>query len=365
MLMRPTVFVIGAGASYEAGFPVGYTLAKNISELFNSNLITNQPGLMAVEEISQTIHAYAIQERIRKGVIQTNAVNTDDFRLYREAARILKVGIHLSNSIDDFLHLHSDNSELQALGKLSIAYAIQNAEKRSYLRTDFGGRWLPDNFLQMASTFYTKMFKLITRGVLKRQISDIFRNCTIISFNYDRSLEFFFLHALMALYNINENEASEIMKTLAIFHPYGTVGKLPFMANNGETASYYGNILMGDPLIQVSKDIATYTEKIRDVETVERLRSAVSRCERLMFLGFGFHEQNLSLLKPATMATEREIYATAYGIPSTNLPTIRDLLSKFLPQNASWPENRKGINLSNEHTCADIFEAFYFPLGRS
>ena len=62
---------------------------------------------------------------------------------------------------------------------------------------------------------------------------DIFKHLTIVNFNYDRCVEHFLFHAMQAWSLKDEREIAELMKGLNIYHPYGSVGDLPWQSGDG------------------------------------------------------------------------------------------------------------------------------------
>lgn len=58
----------------------------------------------------------------------------------------------------------------------------------------------------------------------------------------------------------------------------------------------FGN-LMGGTLYDISTALLTFSERIEDDGSVERIHRMVSEAGQLVFLGFAFHDANLKLLK--------------------------------------------------------------------
>lgn len=90
MLKSKTVFILGAGASYEVGFPLGSDLKKTISNklnfVFNVEVSLNSGD----KDIYSTIRS-EFRSRINE---------------YIEISKDISSGILWSNSIDDFIDTH-------------------------------------------------------------------------------------------------------------------------------------------------------------------------------------------------------------------------------------------------------------------
>jgi hypothetical protein len=104
---------------------------------------------------------------------------------------------------------------------------------------------------------------------------------SVISFNYDRSLEHFLVQAMCTYYTISEPEAEGILQKLGIFHPYGTVG--PWC--EGCDHQPFGKVTNSpQELLRLAQRIHTYTESSVHSEEVKR---TVSKAEVIIFLRFG------------------------------------------------------------------------------
>jgi hypothetical protein len=299
MLRVPTVFVIGAGAGVDVGMPLGDRL---------SDIIDEKLKIKFEEGNRQTGGDPLIMEAIRKHA----AANQQNANLYRQAAFSVAGGIAYSRSIDSYLHAHKDNKPLQVCGKLAIAQTILEHEKRSALvvqkghefrdATKVNGSWLRDF-----------MYGLQERIVVNENLGDIFKHLTIVNFNYDRCVEHFLFHAIQAWSLKNEQEVAELMKVLNIYHPYGSVGDLPWQSREGiefgaETDEF------GRLLLKSSSRIRTFNEEVEDSTKIEEIQSAMSNANRVIFLGFHFHQQNVDLITPPNAQSgTASAYATAYN----------------------------------------------------
>jgi hypothetical protein len=120
------------------------------------------------------------RKETQPGVDRENPFNT-----YLRAGQLIRGGIQLANSIDDFIDLHQDNEPLKLCGKLAIVRSILEAEGKSKLRIT-GERPRLEDFTAMADAWLVKLFKLLTRGVPKARAASAFSNVAFINFNYDR-----------------------------------------------------------------------------------------------------------------------------------------------------------------------------------
>jgi len=132
MFTKPTVFVIGAGASYECGFPLGGELVTRIAKALDVRTPNEDQLLPFIFDM------YGIENR--------SAVET--------AAEHLRAVLKSSPSTDDALNWLSDDPAAIELGKIAIASEILIAETKGEL----SGADRPDVFAKFDSTWVHAFF---------------------------------------------------------------------------------------------------------------------------------------------------------------------------------------------------------------
>src|SRR5262245_5959516 len=150
MFHRQTLFVLGAGASYEAGLPVGTELAKTIQKKMDIRL----------GEFNNTIGSG--DKDLYFHIRRSHPQEADCDR----AARRIRDGLGGAQSIDDFLDIHRDNEQVNRYGKAAIVKSILEAERKSklYCRNEKNG--LEEfNFDHIADTWYVKFVSRLVRGI--------------------------------------------------------------------------------------------------------------------------------------------------------------------------------------------------------
>ena len=103
------MFVVGAGASKEFGLPVGAELAMKISEKLN----------VLFDDFGTKI--FSGDRDLFYNVTRTHS---QEMSLYQKAAWLIRDGIILAHSIDDFLDVHQHNERVVNYGKAAIAKCI-------------------------------------------------------------------------------------------------------------------------------------------------------------------------------------------------------------------------------------------------
>lgn len=330
MFARKTVFVVGAGASYEFGLPVG----EGLKDIIIRSLPNSRAGF-GTDSLHQTLLSTS-----RNEIDQLLAV-----------CAMLQQGLPLSTSIDRYLDVHEDNTRLLEVGKIAIAYNIILAEKQSKL---WGGH--PQKSFSIGkiqNTWLPLLFRHMQEDTRVTNLADIFNNVEFIVFNYDRCIEHFFYHALMMFSGCEKHIAAEIVSKVKIVHPYGRVGRLPWdSSNGGEPKAGFGadDYSVAD-LLQISKQIRTFTEQIEDEdETMSMVKAMINGANRVAFIGFSFLDQNMRYLTPLmTTRLSGGPIATVWGVsePDVELAhsSIKAMLAGSGPGQSTYQDARM-LNLT-------------------
>jgi hypothetical protein len=190
MFNKPTVFIVGAGASAECGLPTGSQLKDRIRVglgfQFEGGQLRNGDG--------------ALLQLLRGRFSQVNP--------YIKAGRELSETITTFPSIDEALHWWKARPEIVELGKLAIAHYILDAERRSPL----AGK----QRLAASDTWLATFISMALSGLEQREVSRAFENVTIINFNYDRTIETYLYSALQRRGGISSEEAKHCVTELKV-----------------------------------------------------------------------------------------------------------------------------------------------------
>ncbi len=342
---KSLVLVLGAGASKEVGLPLGGELTKQIASVLSFRERENGDSDLANLRIRQALSQ----------LVQVPQGQPQDMNLLMRACGVIKDAMPLARSIDNFIDCHRSDKQIAICGKLAIASCILEAERMSGLMVDRSNIYNTILFESLESSWFTAFFNLLTDRCDKNEVADNFRRVAIISFNYDRCIEHFLHAALQRLYRESPEWATEVMKALDIYHPYGRVGALPWMAQSGEIE--YGAVPNGPQLLGISRQLLTFTEGTDARKSdIECIRRDIAGAERLAFLGFAFHELNLELLFDGRFGINehchRPIFATAFGISEANVEAIKRELAKRSKR------RRDQYFIRTDIKCAGLFHEF-------
>ncbi len=276
MLRQKVVLVLGAGSSVEFGLPTGADLAKVLIE----DLAIGREEVGGVAE-----------GRIRLAG-ELVRYHNGEFTQYAAAANVISRALPHYKSIDDCLFTYSDDPRAVMVGKLAIANAISEREQKSFLwrslnersgdpivSTTYGNTWA-----------YTFCQALVT-GIKKTNLTTMFNNLTVINFNYDRCFEAALLAGLSEALQLPGSAIEEAMDALCIYRPYGSLGPYPLNGMNGVPLGG-----LRTSLTAMAKNLKIYTEEAGDRPDLANLQDHIDDCDTIVFLGFGFHQQNMDLL---------------------------------------------------------------------
>ncbi|OQA01161.1 MAG: hypothetical protein BWY69_01470 [Planctomycetes bacterium ADurb.Bin401] len=305
MIKEETVFILGAGASVPYGFPTAMNLRTKIcsdnsfAHVYIKNMYFASEGQksLLISEDKKFRHKFADSE---------------------------------VKSIDSFLAINKDNQSFNKIGKLSIGYHILNFEASSKLT---------NNWLQ---TLYNKMLEgLITsNGFKKFNLNKI----SFITFNYDRTLEQFFLKALSNTFShAPYDEIVQIVNTLPIHHVYGSISSLPWQNADGIA---YGQEPDTNTMNIAANNLKTIYEINNNENDDLELSDAITwikNAKKVFVLGFGYDPENVKILDiPDSIPLHTDVFGTAFGLELGQIEKAKECF--FLPK-----RNTNRIKIMDTH----------------
>lgn len=310
MFRARTVLIVGAGASAEFGFPLGGALLKDIAERVDISY-----------EFSQLKRGdYVVADALRSALDAKTDLTSYNEHLHSawQLVASSKQGLSIDNVLDAL-----EDEKASRVGKFGIVRSILAAEEASPL-----SKWV-DHFPNeidinaFSHTWLDQLTKLLTEGRRKSQIGEIFKNLSIINFNYDRIIEQYLPFAIANYYGLKPAEVREVMPNLPIFRPYGKAGSLPWEKTDQSVG--FGHCRAAD-VENAAQQILTFTEQVQDANLVAGIRESIQSADRIVFLGFGYHRQNLELLRSAA-PKHVEIRGTSFGISKSDTRTVSEELT--------------------------------------
>jgi hypothetical protein len=195
-------------------------------------------------------------------------------------SELLESGMY---SIDAFMEYRNDYREI---GRKAIAHALIRFEQEALL-------W-PDERNGAVDNWYAYLFNKLTAGIRPEAFNSL--PVSFITFNYDRSLRYFLLHGLMARYGMSEERAWSLLSQIPIIHVHGDLGALPLQPVAKGPSRPYHPILISDAINSAAEHITIVQAAKDDSDEFKRARGFLATAERIYFLGFGYHADNMRRL---------------------------------------------------------------------
>ena len=333
---KKTVIVVGAGASKEAKLPTSDELKKAIAKNLDF-----KHGHWGVDGGDPKIAEY----------LQVHP----DYGQALAACRTICEALPQAMSIDNFIDTRKETTEIEFFGKLAIVRSILRAEKESLLYVDPPNTPNILDFRRVKNAWYNLFWQRVSENCQAQGLEERLSSVVFIVFNYDRCIEHFLCHSIQNYYGLSRSDAASLVNGMAIFHPYGIVGSLPWMG--GQPQMVFGGEPETRDLGELAKQIKTFTEGTDpDASEVYAIRNHVRSADTLIFLGFAYHLQNLQLLECSASDESNRIFAdscfgTTYGISDYDLKIITSQVVELC--GASLFPNT-GMNL----TCTELFRTY-------
>ena len=371
MIKKQTVLILGAGASHHLGFPLGKRLIEDIYRLvFDKSKGWSLAGTGRIIE-----NEYFSNAQLLERFLELSNYKKADGQRYTHkdieefADRLFQAQ---PTSIDFFLE---KNPQYRLLGKLCIIFCISRFEDQDswQYRPSSDPIKLKEDFPDFG--WYSYLWHRLVADC--KDFKDLLSNkITIITFNYDRSLEFYLFRAIKAFFNVEDDEAMDVFNTIRIKHVYGRLGKLfeemsgissspllpeevmletaPYtpweircfyrlMGNTGEYGMAQHDFNEGSTM-GTDKARAFLTEKfnkvVKDIQTFYEGNTAEQKkeflndllfAEQIYFLGFGYHEENFKVLGLPAAGFDLDklsIKGTAINMTEEEKKSIERRLSK-------------------------------------
>jgi len=170
-----------------------------------------------------------------------------------------------------------------------------------------------------------QVFSMAITGLKLRQMTQAFENVAFINFNYDRCIEHYLFWSFQRI-GLPANDAAEMVQNLNMVRPYGSLGSI---LSGSKNYLQFGAGRIPEPFSVIER-IRTFTESeaMHDPAALSKL---LSSSEMIIFLGFGFHPQNMELL---TIQQRPQSYlgvlATTYMVDAANLRALQGAITRSL-----------------------------------
>jgi len=241
-----TTLILGAGASMPYGFPSGNDLREYILKYFPSKL-------------------------------------TDVTILRKSAGDMICKKFNDSGlTIDKFTQIHSQHStnaeDVVNFAKLSITDCLTQKEKESQFN---------ENCLLKGQDWYRAFIQNIFGKIRTYdEFINYCKNLTVVTFNYDRSFEYYLLKQMDAVFTeMSSREFQNKQLPIEVIHVYGSLGDF--------------NQLEYRTIMVPSKGYSGFYNLIGDMnrtDQTEKIYTKILDSDQLFFLGFSYLKDNMEAL---------------------------------------------------------------------
>ncbi len=321
MITKKTVLVLGAGASVPYGFPTGKELVRKICTPIDTYTSVGPPiGVTS------------------KQLLDIN-VDPDYYRHFQTVLNKAQM------SVDAFLE---NQKKYDEVGRKAIALALLPLEKSPVLfRNTMSDEELEKLKLKRESWYQTLWEQLISSPFSLDKFKK--NQLSVITFNYDRSLEHYLHQAIKSVSDPPNHEIRDALNAIPIIHVYGSLGSLAWQSNDTEIS--YDSSGSSYAVIRSYKNIDLIrTANPEEVSPAfQKSHKLLAEAERIFFLGFGFDQTNMRRLQLEQLP-RRTVFATCLGL---HLSIKRRIL------NLRWQGSDFPIIDRNGFYELDIYELFH------
>lgn len=305
MILTPTTFVVGAGASAPYGLPTGRTLL---------NRAKSSRGDRGTATYDLLLNVYGAEH----------------------VPRVLaEIERFTGRSIDEFMLTRRSEEHTQAICKALIASLLGDAVRRELrLESVDGDDWLAEVAEQMLSGAES-FDQFIERTHVK-----------FVTFNFDSVIETKLTTLVRGRFPEGDFDEVRLFSAVPVIHVHG---RLPAPPDHlpSPVASYE----LSDPqwsawLPGAAQAVTVISDSIEDVAEA---RTAVSDAQTLCFLGFSFHPTNAGRLGlPVEKGTGVRVFSTRHAEPD-------GVLDRFEGRIGAWAKPRFG---ESEEGCSAMLRRF-------
>jgi hypothetical protein len=271
--------VLGAGASYPYGFPLGITLKTLVLDHFGEN------------------------NHFRAQLLNTTEFAQRDIQVFIDSLR--QSGL---SSVDAFLERRPEFLEI---GKATMAIELIFSERAANLWRG-NGDWM--------QYLYSAMITKVLAEFAENRVA-------FITFNYDRTVEHFLSLSLLNSFGKPIAEVKDVMDRIPIIHLHGRLGHLEWQTDRG--------IRFGEAELNIAhmkifrREIKVVHEDISDGRDRDfnEAKTLLGDAARVYLLGFGYGTTNVERLGLANIQPQT-YEGTAFGLTDKETQVCSALLNR-------------------------------------
>ena len=252
-----SLFILGAGASVDHGYPTGQALLNDIVNFldnkknifggsYSNGFIKNRitiTTLLILKKHRDHRRSGSNEDFYNEFIYLNEKDRTTDVWGFRDILKDVnqfheKLKYSYTRSIDDFMHSQlKSSSNTTDIGKFLIVSILLQYERKSLnFNSDKDGNY------KYKSSFYTDLWRSLY-GLNFEDFKSNLQEIKFISFNYDRLLEDFLFTSASNFYNEDPIEVGAVLNDhLKVHHVYGRLPSLRWEGN--QVGTCYGEEIL-------------------------------------------------------------------------------------------------------------------------
>jgi hypothetical protein len=300
MISQNTVLVLGAGASMPYGYPSGKALRDQIAGGRFDPKLSEYFDRVPRDSITQFSQSF----------LSSQLPSIDEFLSGR--------GLEQVNVDVTF----------EQIGKAAISLALRENRRMEYLlhMPSISVEGQTKYNLDYSDHWYQYLWKRLCDDIPHDEVDKLADNqITVLTFNYDLSLEFYLLEACSATFGIPKKRAASILSKLKIVHLYGRLSGNPLTESSSEPPEYAQQTDDNQWRSQLYSDIRSinvmYESRQQSNPVFDSAYQALEAADIVCFLGFGFDPVNTRRLRISD-ALQKRYSAYRPGTGNVRYPTL-------------------------------------------
>jgi len=285
VINKTVTLIVGAGGSIPYGFPSGSDLVRQlilIGDNPNNNIAT-------------------------RAILELGHFDPSELAELQSKLRLSQ-----RSSIDAFLER---NRQFERIGKAAIAVLLSRNENYEQLYAS-------------NENWYQYLFELFVRDSDRKSLMS--GKLRIITYNYDRSFDFFLWNAMRQMVP-DDAAASLIYGTFPIVHVHGALGNAK--VSPSASGRSYVPVTTEEELKVATEGIRIIYEEVGEIGNLTAAQSLLDDSESIVFLGFGYNSTNIRRLRIGEHSVvSQRIFGSTFGLTDSE----RDyLIPHYLRQASS------------------------------
>ena len=150
------------------------------------------------------------------------------------------------------------------------------------------------------------------------------RPLRVVTFNYDRSFEFFVARSIEKHHQLSMQAARErFQRVVTIEHVYGYIANLPHLSQSRGLTVEYAQLTGHDLWKAGLEAIQLIGDAMPDGEHISRTKQWISESDYVIVLGFGFDHANVNLIGLDSLSAGKFLFCSGFKLNAETRNQVR------------------------------------------